>query len=225
MLAPNFRVIVVDIEASHLKADFGLMLMAGVMTLHPEWKDGKEAVIKKWLKTMEALLRKEPVQLPDEKLLAKWGITLYRIDDSKHFAHDNTNDKEVVQRLLFDIQNAHIVLGYNTERFDIKFLRSRAAYWGLPFPTGFWHGDIYLAARKVFTLHSRSLDSVAAHLGLSLKTPIRPQIWLDALNVGPRGKEARDYIAAHLIFDLLTTAFVFQKIAPYILPTLRKVTQ
>jgi hypothetical protein len=55
--------------------------------------------------------------------------------------------------------------------------------------------------------------------------PLRPHIWLDALNVGQKGKEARDYIAAHLIFDLLTTAFVFQKIAPYILPTLRKVTQ
>jgi len=218
-------VIVVDIEASHLKADFGLMLMAGVMTLKPVWKDGQGEIIKRWLKTMEALLRKEPVQLPDERLLAKWGVTIYRIDDSKNFPHDNTNDREVVQKLLFDIQNAHIVLGYNTEKFDLKFLRSRAAYWGLPFPTGFYHGDIYLAARKVFTLHSRSLDSVATHLGLSLKTPIRPQIWLDALNVGQKGKEARDYIAAHLIFDLLTTAFVLYKIFPYVLPTLRKVTQ
>jgi len=222
MLAPHFRVIVIDIEASHLKADFGLVLMAGVMVLRPEWGNGGDIVISKWLKTMEALLRKEPIQLPDKQLLEKWGITIYRIDDSPNFRKDNTNDYHVLKSIFEEIKKSHVVLGYNTEKFDIKFLRSRAAYWGLPFPAPFWHGDVYSAVRRIFTLHSKSLDSVAAHLGLSLKTPIRPHIWLDALNVGERGKIARDYIAAHLIFDLLTTAFVAVQVFDHV--KLRQVT-
>jgi len=210
-VVPEFRTLIVDVEATHLKADFGLIIAAGLMTLPPHWVDSDGKIIKTWLSTMESLLRKEPVSLPDSKLLAKWGIQIFRIDDDiDAFKRDNTNDKSVLERLFHELNKAQIVLGYNTERFDLKFLRSRAAFWGIPFPVGFYHGDIYTAVRRVFTLHSKSLDSVAAHLGLSLKTPIRPHIWLDALNVSERGKQARDYIAAHLIFDLLTTAYVYK---------------
>jgi len=210
---PEFRAIIVDIEATHLKADFGLVIMAGGMTLSPKWIDGDDRVITTWLSTMEALLRKEPVELPNKWLLKRWGIQVFRIDDNLlEFRRDNTNDKHVLMRLFNELANAQVVLGYNTEKFDLKFLRSRAAFWNLPFPSGFYHGDIYTAARRIFTLHNRSLDSVAAHLGLSLKTPVRPHIWLDALNVGERGKQARDYIAAHLIFDLLTTAYVYKRV-------------
>jgi hypothetical protein len=39
---------------------------------------------------------------------------------------------------------------------------------------------------------------------------------------GERGKQARDYIAAHLIFDLLTTAYVYKRV--WVNVRLRQVT-
>ena len=209
---PSFSVRVYDIECTNLNADWGIMTAAGFMDLTPEWTANNEDVLKRWSRTIcEQLVGDDPTPIP-KKLLDECNITIHRLDDYDLFPKDNTNDGALVGDTFAEIANSNILVGFYSQYFDLKFLRARGAFHGLEFPAQFYHGDIYPAIKRLYALRRRGLINAAEMFGYGLKTPLRTQDMVDAFNVGPKGKIARDFISLHLAYDLLTTAALYSKV-------------
>lgn len=170
------KVLLFDIEATNLAANFGYILAIG-------WKfSGDKAV----------------------KCIA--------ISDSPGFAKDPTNDKWIVQTFKKVVEDADIVVGHYSTRFDYPFLQARALYHGLsPFPTDIRHIDTWRVSRDKLKLNSNRLASLAAHLGLEEKTALSGPIWIKAMS---GHKPSIKYVVEHCAQDVVVLEQVYEKIKP-----------
>ena len=101
---------------------------------------------------------------------------------------DGEMDKRIVKSLLDRMKDYRIVVGYNSDRFDIPFLRARALKHGLDFP-GFgelYTWDLYFTARSKLRITRKSLDNVCDFLGIKGKTPIDKEVWRRAKYGDPK---------------------------------------
>jgi uncharacterized protein YprB with RNaseH-like and TPR domain len=112
-------------------------------------------------------------------------------------------DKKVVQDCIDDLMKYDRIVTYFGTRFDLPFVRTRAAVHNLDFPLfgQILHKDLYYLIRSKFQLHSNRLDvACETILGDSLKTRINPTIWMQAMQ---GGKDALDYIEDHCDKDVI----------------------
>ena len=104
---------------------------------------------------------------------AKWfedGKTFVRaLPDFKEYKKDKENDLFLVQELWALIDEADIVIGQNSDAFDIKKVNSRFLYHGLTPPSTYATIDTVKLARKYFSFNSNKLDDLGKHLGLGEK--------------------------------------------------------
>lgn len=168
------RVLIMDIEATNLAANFGYLLAIA-------WKFSG-----------------------DKK------VSCLSIVDAPTFASDPTNDKWLVKRFREVVENADIVVGHYSTRFDYPFLQARALYHNLdPFPTDIRHIDTWRISRDKLRLNSNRLASVAAHLGLEEKTALSGPIWIKAM---AGHKASIKYVVEHCIQDVVVLEQVYEKI-------------
>lgn len=181
------RIGYLDIEASSLNASFGMML---------SWA----------IKDRDGELHSDVVTLEDLK---------------------KNRDKRIVASLIDTIENNFydllvVYYGKNARgRYDLPFARTRAILHGLQFPSGIKILDLYdvcgskLKIRDGF--HVGRLEDVCETLGIIddkyVKTPIKPSIWLDALQ---GDKKALEYILDHNKKDVLLLEKLHMVLEPYI---------
>ena len=79
------------------------------------------------------------------------------------------DDLTLVVDMLEAIEKADILVGYNSKKFDIKYLNTRALYYGIPPVTTTKHIDLYEQVRKSFKFPSNSMGNVSSYLGLEGK--------------------------------------------------------
>ena len=89
--------------------------------------------------------------------------------DFKTFKKDKTDDKELTA-LLWDLfDQADIVIGHNSDRFDIKKANARFAFHGMNPPKPYSSIDTLKVARKYFKFDSNKLDDLGEYLNLGRK--------------------------------------------------------
>ena len=169
-----------DIEASNLKANFGIMFGYCI-------KDrGKKKIY--------------------QSTVTKEGL-------NKHL------DRDVIKQCVADLKKFDRVVTYYGTGFDLPFVRTRAAYWEIPFPEidEIRHTDLYYLIRNKFCLHSNRLENACkVILGRSAKTHLDPNHWIRALQ---GNKKSLDYIQDHCVKDvqdlekLHNKTFMYRKIA------------
>lgn len=101
-------------------------------------------------------------------------------------------------------------------RFDIPFLRTRAAMMGVVFP--FYHEllvqDLYDIVKNKFKFGRNSLVAACSSLGISAKdTPVSPDMWIKA-TIG-HDKKAIQYIYQHNKEDVVSTEQLWDRIIGY----------
>jgi uncharacterized protein YprB with RNaseH-like and TPR domain len=135
---------------------------------------------------------KEPRQRP----------TILRIDEtSADWAAQPEDDQRLVDELARRLETYDVWLAFNGLGFDLPFLRSRLAHWGLkPLATRILV-DPYLIARRKFRLSSDSLATLAAYLDLGRKVRVPPGVWMRAALQGDRA--ALNQIVRHCKRDVL----------------------
>jgi len=104
---------------------------------------------------------------------------IYHDEVTKKELFDGKGDKRIVESLLDRIKDYRILVGYNSDRFDIPFLRARAMKHGLEFP-GYgelYTWDLYWTVRSKFRITRKSLDNICDFLGIEGKTPIAKDVW------------------------------------------------
>ncbi len=127
-----------------------------------------------------------------------------------------SEDKEIVKRLIKEMQNYDRLITWYGCRFDMPFIRSRAVALGLDYP-GFGaikHQDIYFISRNKLKLSSNRLENVArVVLGKTNKTRVDGKYWRAAL----RGdKKSIGYILKHNLLDVIDLERVYDKIIPFV---------
>jgi DNA polymerase elongation subunit (family B) len=166
-----------DIEASSLKANFGLAMCYCIKVENSD-------------KIYERVVTKSELQ----KCL----------------------DREVIRQCVEDLKNFDKLVTYYGTGFDWPFLRTRAVYWGIPFPQfhELLHQDLYYIIRNRFSLGRKSLQS-ACNMLLeegSHKTSYGRDEWI----YGMMGrKSSLDYILEHCRYDVIDTEKLYHKVEPF----------
>jgi uncharacterized protein YprB with RNaseH-like and TPR domain len=111
-----------------------------------------------------------------------------------------SDDRELVQAIARELEGYDILVAHNGKRFDLPFLQTRLARWGLPPLPRKKLIDPVLLARNNYRMSSNSLRRLLSMFGLNQKTDVETEIWLRASLDGDR--EAMNYIVDHCVKDV-----------------------
>jgi len=82
---------------------------------------------------------------------------------------NNQNDKKMIQEFVKVMHDADEVVGHNGDRFDIRWIRTRAILHKIDFPPKIISIDTLKNCRSLFKMNSNKLDYVAQYLGIGRK--------------------------------------------------------
>lgn len=141
------------------------------------------------------------------KELGKPGVHSYSVDPNIP-----TNDYSVVKWLLQALGDADAIIAHNGDKFDYKYLNTRALYHGLdPLPPVI-QIDTLKMARSKFYFNSNRLDYLGQFLGVGEKIHVDQKLWAEAL-VG--NSKAISDIVKYNKQDVKLLEQVYLKLAPY----------
>jgi uncharacterized protein YprB with RNaseH-like and TPR domain len=124
-----------------------------------------------------------------------------------------SDDRWVLSPLADELSRYDIWVAYNGTRFDVPFLRSRLAHWGLPPLTSHKLLDPCQVIRTKMKLSYNSLASAANLLGAPAKYPVSGRLWVRATLDGD--SKAMDHIARHCVRDVQLLEKVCRAVKPY----------
>ena len=87
------------------------------------------------------------------------------------------NDKKMIADFLKVMIQADEIVGHNADRFDTKWVRTRAMYHGLDMPPDYKSIDTLKQARTLLNLPSNRLDSIGKYFGLGQKLENERGLW------------------------------------------------
>jgi DNA polymerase elongation subunit (family B) len=91
------------------------------------------------------------------------------LPDFKSYKTDKTNDKELIKSLWNLFNEADVIVGHNSNSFDIKKTNARFLYYGLPPTSPYKMVDTKVMTKSRFKFNSNKLDDLGTHLGLGQK--------------------------------------------------------
>lgn len=128
--------------------------------------------------------------------------TVLRIDECSADGQGHPQDDQcLADQLARRLEAYDVWVAFNGASFDVPFLRSRLAHWGLTPLTIRTLVDPCLIARRNLRLSNNSLAALASFLGLGRKCPLRTTVWARAALHADR--EALDAIVEHCKTDLV----------------------
>ena len=125
------------------------------------------------------------------------------------------DDKKIVKSAVEEIEKYDRIITWYGSRFDLPYLRSRAIYHQIDFPSykELYHTDLYYVARSKLSLHSNRLASVCQFFGIEAKNhPMTPNLWMRA---GAGEKEALEEVLAHCREDTISTDTCWELLSKY----------
>lgn len=124
------------------------------------------------------------------------------------------SDKEIITQIIELINEAHLVVGQNGDRFDLPWLKGRAWFHNLNPMTNIVSLDTLKLSRKNFNLNSHSLDYLSKYKGFSGKVLTSYDMWQKVY----RGeiKTLNDLCKVYGKHDVDLLEAVFYDMLPYI---------
>ena|SRR3990167_9539035 len=103
------------------------------------------------------------------KWLGDKKINAYSLPDFRGYSKDKENDKELTKKLWELMNEADIIMGHNSDQFDIRKTNARFIANGLLPPEPFRTIDTKKVAKRYFNFNSNSLNDLAKYLKLGEK--------------------------------------------------------
>jgi len=110
-------------------------------------------------------------------------------------------DKRLTASVVEELQKYKIIVTYYGSKMDIPYIRTKALYYGLPFPGygDIYSWDLYYTVKSKLQLSRNSLAVATEYLGIPGKTPLNAEIW----NRAKYGdSQAIDAVVEHNIADV-----------------------
>ena len=129
----------------------------------------------------------------------------------------NMCDKKMITTFLREYNQADMVIGYNNDRFDNKWINTRALKHSLEVNTLVKSFDIMKQSKSIFRLPSYSMNYLAKFLGVQTKLQHGGLAMWDAIQYGTKkeGKKAMKMMLEYNIQDIIVTEQVFLKVRSY----------
>jgi len=89
------------------------------------------------------------------------------------------DDKEMLQKFAKVIDSADIVIGQNSDKFDIRWLRARCIYHSIPISPKFQSLDTLKMAKSGFYFNSNKLNYMGQFFGVGEKIKTEYDLWKD----------------------------------------------
>lgn len=141
---------------------------------------------------------------------AKW------LGDSRvHFASDYHDGHESMIQKAWDLlDEADVVIGYNSKSFDMKHLNREFVLAGMPPPSHYVDIDLMSVVKQRFKFSSNKLQHVATQLGLGSKIQHDGfDLWLGCMRGDERSwKTMKKYNCQ----DVVLTEKVYRRLLPWI---------
>lgn len=147
---------------------------------------------------------------------AKWAGEDYVFFDSTW-----RNDAEGMMENLWELlDEADAVVGWNSNRFDIRHINAHFAMLGMGPPSPYKKIDLMQTVRRHMKFVSNKLDYVAGALGVGNKMDTGGfSLWLDVM-AGKR--DAQRLMQEYNEQDVILTEQVYDKLRPWIAPFINK---
>lgn len=123
-------------------------------------------------------------------------------------------DKKLLQVFIEQLDSADEIVAHNGDRFDIKWIRARAAFHGIDMRPRYQAIDTYKLCKKYLALPSYKLGAIANYYSLeSKKDPGGLQTWIDV--IVNKKKEALERMLEYCDGDIITLEAVFNHLRTY----------
>lgn len=142
----------------------------------------------------------------------KWfGDKTTFYEDTQH-----QTEKQLVERLLYVLDSADIVVAHNGAKFDLPTIQGRALVLGLKPPSPYKIIDTLLVARYEFNFPANSLEHLAILLGVEKKGGHAKfpgfELWQECMRGNP---EAWEEMRVYNIQDVVTLEEIYLKMRPF----------
>lgn len=130
---------------------------------------------------------------------------------------ENHSDEELLRRFIAEYNKADLVVGQNSNNFDIRIVQARCAKFNIPYNVYVRSFDIQKAAKKYFRIPSYSLAYMTKFFGVEQKlTHDGIKLW-DAVEDGTpeEQKEALQKMVDYNIGDIVATTALYYRLRPF----------
>lgn len=93
----------------------------------------------------------------------------------------NQDDKFLLQQFIPVLNEADLIVAHNGDRYDIKFIKTRAIAHDLEMLIDYPQFDTLKVAKKKFNFNSNKLDYISEFLGFENKIKTEMQLWDDII--------------------------------------------
>jgi DNA polymerase elongation subunit (family B) len=129
------------------------------------------------------------------------------------------SDKKLIKKFLKVYNQADMVIGINNDRFDNKYINTRAAKYGLDVNLHVKSLDVQRECRRLFRLPSYSMKYLGRYFQLpqqKMKVHLE-DIWEDIAHGTPKqAKKAMNLLIEYNVVDILTTEQLYLKLKKYL---------
>ena len=105
----------------------------------------------------------------------------------------NQDDKFLIEQFIEVMNEADMLVAHNGDRFDLKWLKTRALIHRLPMLIDYPQFDTLKVAKKKFNFQSNTLDYISKVLGEEGKIKTNIQLWIDII-LGKSKKALREML-------------------------------
>jgi hypothetical protein len=125
------------------------------------------------------------------------------------------SDKSLLKAFIKELNKADEICGHNSDRFDVKWLRTRCAFYSLPMFPKYQSLDTLKMAKSGFNFNSNKLDYIAQFLNVVKKTETGGfDLWKKV--VLDNNSEALQQMVDYCKNDVTILEGVFAKLRPYV---------
>lgn len=121
-------------------------------------------------------------------------------------------DKAMIKKFVKIAESADEIIGHNSDRFDIKYIRTRCFFHKVPMMPDFVSVDTFKEAKKLFLYQSNGLDYINKYGGGPGKEKTEYALWVKTTEGVPSAlKEMKKYCVS----DVDRLEETYERMVPY----------
>lgn len=124
------------------------------------------------------------------------------------------NDKNMLKDFLKILDQADQIIGHNSDKFDVKWIRTRCMVHDIQMMPEYTSIDTYKESKNGFYFPSNRLDAIGKYMKVGKKIKTDSALWLRAWI--ENDKRALNDMVKYCKQDVLLLEQVFKKLEPYI---------